>query len=779
MIDALPLLLGPEGYQISRSVRLRSSASAYFNRTMAAGGVTVYTFSTWVKRGELGTIKPIVQGYLNNNNYGHIIFKADNTIEWREFSVAVNYGQVNTNAVFRDPSAWYHIVVVRNGTSLLIYVNGVSQTLTVSTAVNAAGGYLFGGSTEQRIGRDQVNSAFFDGYLTECYLIDGQPLTPLSFGETNTTTGVWQPKKYAGTYGTNGFYLNFSDNSAATAAAIGKDYSGNGNNWTPNNISVTAGVTYDSMLDVPTQWADGGNGRGNYCTLNPIHYNNATITEANLKHTSAGAGSVGRGTVAVSSGKWYYEFTLTSLGAVGSFLGGIIDSQQPNNTPTNLATVTGAMWLYRDDGYTANAGGSVNTGVTYTNNDVISVAFDVDGQKIWWAKNGTWLSSGNPAAGTNAQYTNVSSTANSFMPFVNEQAATSAGVFNFGQRPFSYTPPSGFKALNTLNLPTPTILKGNQYFDATTYTANSGGSPRTITGIGFAPDLIVAKSRSGAYIPNWWDKVRGASVVLASDRTDSEASLGLAGGNITAFNNDGWTMQTGTVNFSWLNNGTDTYVAWLWKEGATQGFDIVTYTGNGSSQNINHSLGVAPRMMIVKKRSTTGNWPVYHASLGNATSPFLNLTNAANSQPNLWNSTTPTSSVFTVGSDGETNANTATFVAYLFSEVAGFSKAFSYTGNGSTDGPFVFLGFRPKYVMFKRSDSTGSWFIEDSSRGTYNVMGPELYAESSAAESTVSRLDFLSNGFKLRAANAGDNASGGTYIGIAFAEVPYKFALGR
>jgi hypothetical protein len=164
--------------------------------------------------------------------------------------------------VFRDPSAWYHIVVVRNGTSLLIYVNGVSQTLTVSTAVNAAGGYLFGASTAQRIGSDQVNSAFFDGYLTECYLIDGQALTPSSFGSTNATTGVWQPKKYAGTYGNNGFYLNFSDNSAATAAAIGADYSGNGNNWTPNNISVTAGVTYDSMLDVPTLWADGGNGRG-------------------------------------------------------------------------------------------------------------------------------------------------------------------------------------------------------------------------------------------------------------------------------------------------------------------------------------------------------------------------------------------------------------------------------------------------------------------------------------------------------------------------------------
>jgi hypothetical protein len=202
---------------------------------------------------------------------------------------------------------------------------------------------LFGASTAQRIGSDQVNSAFFDGYLTECYLIDGQALTPASFGETNPVTGVWQPKKYAGTYGTNGFYLNFSDNSAATAAAIGADYSGNGNNWTPNNISVTAGVTYDSMLDVPTQWADGGNGRGNYAVLNPLDSTgNATLSNANLQGATVGVNGR-KATIAVSSGKWYWEGLCVSGNYAGVGLRFGIDSVatpvgsgvRPGNTATS------------------------------------------------------------------------------------------------------------------------------------------------------------------------------------------------------------------------------------------------------------------------------------------------------------------------------------------------------------------------------------------------------------------------------------------------------------
>ena len=787
MIDALPLLLSDEGYQISRSVRLRSSASAYFNRTPgSAGNRKTWTWSGWVKRGTLGTVQIFTSCHSATTDASNmdIGFYADDTLR----VVAWTTTYRTTTQVFRDPSAWYHLMIVIDTTQatandrVKLYVNGTQVTVFTTTnnpTQNSDIGYNQAATT--RIGSSSNAVAnLFDGYLTEINFIDGQALTPSSFGETNAVTGVWQPKKYAGTYGTNGFYLNFSDNSAATAAAIGKDYSGNGNNWTPNNISVTAGVTYDSMLDVPTQWADGGNGRGNYCTLNPIHYNNATITEANLKHTSAGAGSVGRGTVAVSSGKWYYEFTLTSLGSVGSFLGGIIDSQQPNNTPTNLATVTGAMWLYRDDGYTANAGGSVNTGVTYTNNDVISVAFDVDGQKIWWAKNGTWLSSGDPAAGTNAQYTNVSSTANSFMPFVNEQAATSAGVFNFGQRPFAYTPPSGFKALNTLNLPTPTILKGNQYFDVVLYTGNAV-QDRAVTGFGFDLDLAWIKSRNNAGSHVLVNREVGGDKQLFSnltnaEQTNSDVTNGFTTGGILVGDN-----LTGTGS---TNQNTYTYALWGWKEGATQGFDIVTYTGNGGTQNISHNLGVAPRMMIIKSRSVAQRWTVYHASVSNAYI-YLNETFAAdtaNAALRFGNNSAvvqPTSSVFTIGNSVDVNQNTTTYVAYLFAAVAGYSAFGSYTGNGSADGTFVFTGFRPAFVLVKKTSGVDNWEMFDDQRPTYNPASLGLSPNSSALESTSRGGDFLSNGFKLRFANGTSNESGYTYIYAAFAEHPFKNALAR
>jgi hypothetical protein len=758
----------PSGYQISRSVRLRSSASAYFNRTLGAGSaVTVYTFSAWVKRGELGTIKPIVQGYLNNNNYGHIIFKADNTIEWREVSVAANYGQVNTNAVFRDPSAWYHIVVVRNGTSLLIYVNGVSQTLTVSTAVNAAGGYLFGASTAQRIGSDQVNSAFFDGYLTECYLIDGQALTPSSFGSTNATTGVWQPIKYTGTYGTNGFYLNFSDNSAATAAAIGADYSGNGNDWTPNNISVTAGVTYDSMIDVPTLWADGGNGRGNYATLLPTVPGTGTISNANLTSNSPTTTVYSfAGTMLITTGKWYWEVTATTINAanqypfIGAYTSPIPKSLTGAVRP-GADTGIGGFSLRQNGNFFYNGSTSATITTSFTTGDVIGIAFDADAQSVTYYKNGSSIG------------TQGSLGSGSWVTAVSEYNG-SLSNHNFGQRPFAYTPPTGFKALNTGNLPEPTILKGNQYFDATTYTGN-GTSQSVVNSGGMQPDFVWIKKRSAAGNNILFDALRGVNKYLISDSTIAE---GTDVQTLTAFNSNGFSYG----NEASGNANAATYVGWQWKEGATQGFDIVTYTGTGVARTVAHSLGVAPSMMIVKRRNTTSDWIVWHSAFAGTEYIALNSTAAKATGATIWNSTSPTSSVFSVGTSGATNGNTDTYVAYLFAEVAGFSTFGSYTGNGSADGPFVFCGFRPRFVLVKQSSSSGNnWVIYDTARDTYNECDSILYPNLSNAEfsGTTVNLDILSNGFKPRDNWGGNNQSGSTYIYAAFAENPFKNALAR
>jgi hypothetical protein len=242
---------------------------------------------------------------------------------------------------------------------------------------------------------------------------------------------------------------------------------------------------------------------------------------------------------------------------------------------------------------------------------------------------------------------------------------------------------------------------------------------------------------------------------------------------LLSFDSDGFTIGTSTS----YNGSGNTYVGWSWKEGPTQGFDIVTFTGTGAAQNIAHSLGVAPRMMIVKPRSTAGSWAVYHASIGAGNAVWLNLTDASASYPTVWNSTAPTSSQFTVGSFAN---NGVTFVAYLFSEVAGFSRMGSYTGNGSADGPFCFTGFLPRYVMFKRTDAAGnSWILLDTARNTFNAVDAFLSADLSNAESTSYPVDFLSNGFKIRATTSNLNTNGGTYIYAAFASNPFKHSLAR
>jgi hypothetical protein len=215
--------------------------------------------------------------------------------------------------------------------------------------------------------------------------------------------------------------------------------------------------------------------------------------------------------------------------------------------------------------------------------------------------------------------------------------------------------------------------------------------------------------------------------------------------------------------------------------GATQGFSVVTYTGTGTAATIGHGLGVAPSMYLVKSRSLAGeNWIVYHTSLGNAQQLNLNTT-AAQAASTNFNSTSPTSSVFSIGSGTAVNSNTNTYVAYCFAAVKGFSAFGSYTGNGSADGPFVYLGFRPRWVMIKRTDSSNNWFILDTSRSTYNLSNAQLLPNSSAAESTNTdcNIDILSNGFKLRTALDASNGSGGTYIYAAFAESPFKFANAR
>jgi hypothetical protein len=331
--------------------------------------------------------------------------------------------------------------------------------------------------------------------------------------------------------------------------------------------------------------------------------------------------------------------------------------------------------------------------------------------------------------------------------------------------------------------------------DATTYTGTSAAQNITNAG-GFKPDLVWTKSRSDVTYNGLIDSVRGVSKALFSNATDAESSA--ANNYVTAFNSNGFGVNQGSVS----GYTGYTYVGWQWQAGqgttssntsgsitstvsvnASAGFSIVTYTGTGSVATIGHGLGVAPAMMIIKARNAAQGWLVYHQSIGNTGFIYLNDTAAANYSINGWNNTSPTSSVFTTGVNSYTNASGQTQVAYCWSEIAGFSKFGSYTGNGSTDGPFVYTGFRPKFVLFKNTTG-GAWVLMDTSRGLYNEMTGTnaLYPNSSAAEGndpTNRQVDFLSNGFKLRCTGGDANGSGNSIIYMAFAENPFKNALAR
>lgn len=786
------------GYTIENSLRLRSSASAYLNRTPAtAGNRKTWTYSAWVKRGTLSVNNQYLLGTPFNGATGFRFNSNDTFLFTGNGATQFNF---NTTQVFRDSSAWYHIVIAFDTTQatssnrVKFYVNGVQITafsiatypsLNLDGQINAADVHRI-----SHVNNDAGTN--FDGYLAEVNFIDGQALTPSDFGEYNADTGVWQPVAYAGTYGTNGFYLPFSD--ATNTTTLAADASGNGNDWTPNNISLTSGATYDSMTDTPTPYADGGN----YAVLNPLSNliggNYPTMSNGNLSAAGAGIPTHVWGTFGIAAGdttSWYWESVCTSLDASRTYIG-IIDSTTTSSAPGASYAFVDKAILSRTGAYyntaSGTAGSSAGTYTSYAVNDVVMIAYQ--NGKIWFGKNGTWMNSGNPAAGTGAIDTAVS-TARTWIPYFGYNSSWTA---NFGQRPFAYTPPTGFLPLHTGNLPDSAIVDGSQYFAIDTYSGTGATNARTI---GFQPDFVWIKSRTNAYWYKLFDSIRGANKPLVSNATSIELTETTG---LMSFDSDGFTLGTSadsTVN----NSGSgQTYVAWNWKangagvsndEGSitstvsanpTSGFSIVTWTGTGANATVGHGLGVAPRMMILMNRDTTHDNIVWHAAFTATERIYLNLTNAKDTgAATSFNSILPSSSVISLGSNLYTNGSTNKMVAYCFAEVEGHSKLGSYTGNGSTNGPFVFTGFRPAFVMVKRTNAAQDWMMFDNTRNSYNATNLYLQPNNSTAEASGigDGIDLLSNGFKARNSNPTINASGGNYIYMAFAENPFKNSLAR
>jgi hypothetical protein len=699
-----------------------------------------------------------------------------------------------TTQVFRDPSAWYHIVVVLDtpqataSDRLKLYVNGTQVTTFSSTdypSQNATGDI---NNTYPHFISNGGGGEYFNGYMTNIHFINGQALTPSSFTETDATTGQLIPKTYSGSYGTNGFNLLFADNSSNTAATLGKDTSPNGNNFTPNNLSVTAGAGNDSLVDSPTNYGTdtgvGGSVRGNYATLNPVSIiSTTTLSNGNLESIDAGSDAISLSTIGVSSGKWYWEITgldITGTTSNQRSVIGIVKNPQLFALSTYVGSNANGFGYYSGNGQKLTSGTGSSYGATWATGNVMGVALDLDNGTLVFYKNNT--SQGTAFTGL--------TTGDTYFPAAS-QAGSGKVAFNFGQRAFAYTAPSGFKALCTQNLPAPLVAKSNTVFDIALYTGNGG--TQTISGLNFSPDFTWIKCRSNTRISRLVDTVRGATKILFSSLTNAEET---DANSLTAFNSNGFSIGSSVD----INESSQTFVSWNWDAGtstvsntagsitsqvranATAGFSVVTYTGNAvSGATVGHGLGVAPNLIIIKCRSNTHDWIVYHASIGNTGAVRLNTTAATQTLSVWFNNSGPSSTTFTLGNTAGTNESGSTFVAYAFAPVVGYSSFGSYTGNGSADGPFVYTGFRPRWVMIKGSSFAGeSWFIWDTARNTYNQMGARLLANEALAENSDQVFgDILSNGFKLRNTWGGINGSGNTYIYAAFAEMPFNYSRAR
>ena len=329
------------------------------------------------------------------------------------------------------------------------------------------------------------------------------------------------------------------------------------------------------------------------------------------------------------------------------------------------------------------------------------------------------------------------------------------------------------------------IIKPSDFFNTKLYAGNGG--TQAITGVGFQPDLVWLKARTSTEYQNWYDSQRGVTKRLVSNLTSAENTIS----GLTAFGTDGFTVGAADT----ANQNSNNYVSWNWKAGTSftndasgtgigtidsagsvntdAGFSIITFTGTGNAGSVAHGLGAIPKFLVVKSRSNVNGWIVYHVSLGAGKGISLNLVDASFSTGSRWNSTEPTSTVFSLGTAADVNRSGGTHVCYAFAEKQGYSKFGSYLGNGNSNGPYVYLGFKPAFLMIKDVTGTGEWLVWDNKRSPSNEMTRALAANDSLVEDTTKEMDFLSNGFKIRTTDTNYNASGNTNIFMAFAENPF------
>jgi len=778
-------------------------ASTYLTRTpSSATNRKTFTLSGWFKRGSVSDSGILFEARIDNNNRFDVRFDGVKLMAYANISSSEVLYLV-TSAVLRDPSAWYHIVVTIDTTQSTqsdrakVYLNG-SQVTSFSTNTNSLTSSQdtpVNTNNVHSIGANTTGGGAYDGYMSHVHFIDGTAYAASTFGST-ATNGQWVPNETPSvTYGTNGYFLKFTN-----ASDLGEDSSGNNNDFTK---SGSGDKTNDNPKNV-------------FATLNPLYKQGSpTFSEGNTKVVlPAGDGTQGAAAnFAPPVGKWYWEIKQ------GSSTNSSIMVREASDREDYISYYEGSYAGYEltdgDQNITGNT--TSDYGAAYASGDIIMVALDMDNDRVYFGKNGSWNDgSGNADEANLSDYVPLNGVTNGVPAVSNANgSATATFQFNFGNPAFTissgnadgngkgtfeYAPPTNYLALCTDNLSsalTQPIGKGGSYMNTVLYTGN-GANGHAITGVGFSPDLVWLKSRSNTEGHWWGDSVRGVNLRLRSSNDGTEFDTGPGGNNypgVSAFDSDGFTVGRSDA----ANANNQSMVAWNWRgsdsnavsntdgsitstisANTTAGFSVVSYTGTGSISTIGHGLGKVPAMMIVKRRSGTDDWTVYHKARGEELMLRLNTTGAEHGQGTIWNDTAPTSSVFTVSTDSKVNSSGQTYIAYIFADIEGYSKMGSYTGNGNADGPFVYTGFRPSWVMVKATNHTieTAWNILDLTRNTYNPEDKFLNANDNDAEATFTFWDFTSNGFKIRNTGNTFNVTNKNFIYMAFAENPFVDSSG-
>ena len=901
---------GDLGDPIQQSLRFNGAQKLSRSTVDTTTGSTSGTFSVWYKRAykEDTSIRTIFNA---SSDGGSQLNPSTNSVNFRVPSHSTAFSSLGGQ--LRDQSAWYHVVTSYDSSNTNLWINGE----------------LFGTSATQADNVLRLNAScfigtagtvqWFEGYLAHFIVVEGQALTPTSFGRTNDD-GVWVPQNYTGTYGTNGFKLTFD---SSQANGIGHDSSGNGNHFTASNFDTadinlyssqvfttgystqdftstrqnfngsqpptgsfdgngsTAGQsaggdddsTYFVRFTTPIQnvtsiemkptngsgsqyhyingtqgtfssggvkqtiysgtaitletvgvnWISSNAGSGfyqlwvngtelidntdndvdyndtptnNFATQNPLIKSPTTLvhSEANLKNVDSNGAfpNVDPGTQ-ILKGKKYWEIEY------------VIENGYPYVGVSPAADIqNGGSWYATNTAYFKSNGGFTgmtdnSTNFSANNGDILSLAYDSDTKQIQFRLN-------NGTADTRT--VNVGGADDDFVPVILNALSNEIRV-NYGQRPFIYTPPTGYTALATNNESEPAIKDPRKHFDIITWTGDAVDD-RDIAGLEFAPDLVWIKQTNGTQHHGLYDTLRGATIRQTTSTNQADSTQADA---LQAFNSDGFQIGTDGQ----VNGSGHSYKAWCWKAGGaptatntagvgnvptagsvkidgtdlttalpgtiaaeklsantTAGFSIVTYTGTGSNGTIAHGLTQAPEMVQYKITSSTNGWCSY--SFRDASKYMQwNQSGAETSSGTVFNSTDPTNSVLNVGTNVLTNGNTSSYLAYCWHSVPGFSKIGQHRGNGHADGNVIYTDFKPQFLILKSTTTTQNWVWYDTTGQVFNPADRYQYVNLTNAEasSSTTEIDFLANGFKFRDTHAMLNASGVYFLYMAFAQNPF------